>query len=359
MKRNQLKLCLLAAAFGLALLWATPSARANVYATNIKLNGNLTASTVGAGSGVPLTITFRLNQAATYGTVINILSSGTPVRTLTIASGSQGTLQGLNTVVWDGNDGSGNPITTGTYTISITAAAADLGAWTQISTSASTAPAFYAVAVNDNPSSPYYGRVFAGNKNGGSSICGIRKMNNDLSDADEGGLGKCNFAWNNDGYNPFGLKYAPNDQLYFFDWEGSGDIYVTDNTCSTNKHVLTSANYSGLTSPNFEDFEVMIIGNGGYFFMGDNTYPGNGVRAWPIVNGVASGSPGTQVLQYNTAAILIGDGGLAVDTQTNIYVGTLQTRLPARFSPGRGLGTAPPRSPPPHAGGSAAATATA
>jgi hypothetical protein len=211
---------------------------------------------------VPLTITFRLNQAATYGTTVNILSGVTVVRTLTIASGSQGTLQGLNTVTWDGKDGSGNAIAVGTYTVSITAAAADLGSWTQISTSASTAPNLFGVAVNDNPRSPYYGRVFAGNKAGGN--CGIRKMNNDLSDGDEGGLGTCNFAWNNDTWNPYGLKYAANDQLYFEDWENNGDIYVTDNTCSTNKSVLNNNSSSG----NWQDFEVMIIGNGGVHLHG-------------------------------------------------------------------------------------------
>ena len=122
MKNTQLKLSLLIAASALALLWTAPSARANVYATNIKLAGSLT-NNVTSGAGVPLTITFILNEAATAGTTINILSGGTSVRTLTIASGSAGTLQGLNTVTWDGNNGSGNPVAVGTYSVSITAAA--------------------------------------------------------------------------------------------------------------------------------------------------------------------------------------------------------------------------------------------
>jgi signal peptidase I len=175
------------------------------------------------------------------------------------------------------------------------------------------------MAVNDNPRSPYYGRVFGGNKSGGN--CGVRKMNNDLSDADEGALGTCGgFNWHNDGNAPWGLKYAANDQLYFEDWENNGDIYVTDNTCSTNKSVLNNNSSSG----NFDDFEVMIIGNGGYIIMGDFNYPGIGVYAWPIVNGVASGS-GTQIIAPNSTAMLIGDGGLCMDMNTNIYVGQMRT----------------------------------
>ncbi len=55
-----LKLC--AAAVGLAVL--TSSADANVYATDIQVNGNLTNAT--ATNGVPVSITYRLNQTADW-----------------------------------------------------------------------------------------------------------------------------------------------------------------------------------------------------------------------------------------------------------------------------------------------------
>ncbi|MDQ6630427.1 MAG: hypothetical protein M3Y82_01560, partial [Verrucomicrobiota bacterium] len=55
---------------GLALAFASQfmasDARANVYATNIKLNGNLTNS-VSVGQGSPVQITYILNEAATAG----------------------------------------------------------------------------------------------------------------------------------------------------------------------------------------------------------------------------------------------------------------------------------------------------
>ena len=214
MKMTIPKKCLITATLGLALAWAAPSARANVYATDIKLNGSLTSSTVGAPSGVPLTITFVLNQAATYGTTININSNGAAVRTLTIATGSQGTLQGRNTVTWDGNDGIGNPIVPGTYSVSITAAAASLGSsWTQFTVNAksNSLNSAFGMAINNNSNSPYYGRVFAGNKASGTSAaglacsCAIMKLNADCSAADDGLFGTAGFGFANNGFNPWGL----------------------------------------------------------------------------------------------------------------------------------------------------------
>src|SRR5664279_2736210 len=91
---------------GLALVLVlasyVPSARANVYATNIKLNGELINATAAQGSEV--TISYILNEPASAGVTIDVLSNAVVVRTLTTASDGVGALTGLNTVVWDGKD---------------------------------------------------------------------------------------------------------------------------------------------------------------------------------------------------------------------------------------------------------------
>ena len=60
-------LCGLALALGLTSL--APSARANVYATNIKLNGSLTNVTIVQGAGVA--IRYVLNEPASAGVTVN------------------------------------------------------------------------------------------------------------------------------------------------------------------------------------------------------------------------------------------------------------------------------------------------
>src|SRR4051812_21049743 len=103
--RTPILLTLLAAGLVVA-----DSARANVYATNIKINGSLTNS-VSTSQGSSVAITYILNEAATAGVTIKISSGSTVVRTISIASGA-GTTRGLNTVNWDGKNGSGNNVAT-------------------------------------------------------------------------------------------------------------------------------------------------------------------------------------------------------------------------------------------------------
>ena len=90
-------------ALALALATAAPSAHANVYATNIKLNGGM--SNISVAPGTSVSISYILNEPASSGVTIKILSGATPVRTITIASGA-GTTRGLNTVAWNGKDDS-------------------------------------------------------------------------------------------------------------------------------------------------------------------------------------------------------------------------------------------------------------
>jgi hypothetical protein len=332
MKTNRFNLRILAAVCAVAIGSLASTARANVYATNIKLNGSL-LNGVTASSGSPVTITFVLNEAATAGTTINVLSNNTVVRTITIAAGNPGTTQGLNTVIWDGLDNSTHPLASGTYSVRITAAATGHGSWTQISTdsTANSAAGLYGMAVNNNPASPYYGRVFAGNKSGGTAQapCGIMKLNADCSGADEGNFGTAGFAFANDTYNPWGLRYnSADDRLYFLDFNTQGDLYACDNLLTTNQHVLTAANYSSCpygivnSGSGWRSFDVVGSGNNGFFFLGDNDFPGAGVFMWKMIGGLADPSDhsGTEVLKQG-GDLTIAQGGVIMDAKTNFYIG--------------------------------------
>jgi hypothetical protein len=101
-------------------LSAGPRARANVFASNVKLNGNL--SSVTNSSGTPVTISFILNEPASLGTTIKVLSGVTVVDTISVASGNSGTLRGTNAVVWGGTNSLGQNVGGGTYSVSISPA---------------------------------------------------------------------------------------------------------------------------------------------------------------------------------------------------------------------------------------------
>src|SRR5664279_5461822 len=97
---------------GLALVLVlasyVPSSRANVYATNIKLNGELLNATAAQGSDV--SISYILNEPASAGVTINVMSNAVVVRTIDITGGTDGAFTGLNTVTWDGKDAGGSNV---------------------------------------------------------------------------------------------------------------------------------------------------------------------------------------------------------------------------------------------------------
>src|ERR1035441_10580427 len=107
MKKNPKSPILQGLAMALALTSATWSAHANVYATNIKINGSTNSPTVFAGNSVA--ISYILNEPAS-GVTVNILSGITVVRSISVTAGNQGTRRGANTVTWDGKNSAGNPV---------------------------------------------------------------------------------------------------------------------------------------------------------------------------------------------------------------------------------------------------------
>jgi len=115
----------------LILALSGQSVRANVYASNIKLNGVLNNASVVQGGTV--NISYILNEPANSGVTIKIYSGAAVVRTVNVAGGGTGALRGANTVARNCKDDSNANVPLGTYTITIMAASTGHSAWDQIS----------------------------------------------------------------------------------------------------------------------------------------------------------------------------------------------------------------------------------
>jgi len=308
-------------------LCACLPARANVYATDIQINGSLQAGVVVPGN--PVTISFILNQVATN-VFIQIYAGSKVVKTF-----AGGANTGFNTVVWDGTNDDGTAAAVGAYNISITAAAAGYDQWTNITDDGTN---FFVsvptgIAVNKNTNSPYYGRVFVGNVYAGNGMSvGILKCNADGSPADEGGFGTGGYPWSGGGYDqpsPWKMDIGSDDRLYVDDWSqngaANGVVMSFDQVLSTNfLDVLRIDNYPyagiSLSGPCVcgECTNMQV-------FMADiNTVylGGLGILSWTINSAgvVASNDLGTvDVTLTNNSDLTLAPYAVSVDTNGNIY----------------------------------------
>src|ERR1039458_3520846 len=168
----------------LALITGTPSAQANVFASNVKINGSgSVTNNISVAQGKSVNISYILNEPASTGVTVKILSGANTVRTISLAGGSAGTTRGTNIVVWDGKNDSKVNVPGGNYAVSITAASPGYGGWTITSDDNNDGNYVWearGIAVNRNTSSPYYGRVFVGNSSLGPSSSGPDPLNGDL-----------------------------------------------------------------------------------------------------------------------------------------------------------------------------------
>jgi len=328
--------------FGILILQVLLSSNgwANVYATNLRFNGGTTNLTVPALTNI--NISYILNEPAS-GVTITINSGATTVRMIALTNPSPGTLRGTNLVAWDGKDNNGTNVGAGTYSVSITAATDGYEDWTQISDDAN--PGNYVwegrgIAVNKNPGSPYYGRVFVANSHGGPNenstsgdTVGILKLNADGSPADEtiesgfwnstGG-----WLWAGDYYSPWKLEVSDDDKVYVNDFTGNGIVLSFDQTIApaSRQIVLNTNNYPsptvGLSGP-------FITGTGPntLVWMADKD-GGYGIRRWQVgTNGsVATNDVGTTIVKAGSGSDLNkAPFDVAVDRSNRIY--TIQQTL--------------------------------
>ncbi len=327
---------------GLAMAIApTPAARANVYATNIKLNGGHSNVTVAQGSSI--SISYILNEPASSGATINILSGATIVRSISIAAGNPGTLTGLNTVLWDVKDNSSNTVPVGVYALTITAASLGYTNWMQTTSDANPGNYVYwpaGIAVNCNTNSPYYGRVMVCNSGPNSSgttlgdTNGIVKLNADGSYADEGQGNAGYFINASDGFLgdvPRRARIAADDRLYVNDWSGNGKILAVDMLMTSNQVILDSAVFTGFAaSGNWSEIDITDVGTtNALAWFADFNYPPQGVYAWPITNNGAAdpaNTTGTLVVGWGGNDIPVRSGpGLMIDENKDIFIGDVRS----------------------------------
>jgi hypothetical protein len=328
---------------------STFSARANVYATDIKLNGSLSPIT----NNGPVTVTYRLNQAATLGVTVAILQGTTNVATLV-----GGTNMGLNTVVWGATNSSGAALTSGNYTVSITAAASGFTTWKQISVDSNPGmPAYYplGIAVDNNTNSPYYGRVVMSCALAGTTadaMVGLYKMNADGSQADEGWYGNASYLSDDAGdapvsgqmpgtspfnVDPMKIRIGDDDRIYWVDDSFYGAIIACDMQATNYQIVIdynnSPHNYS--QNPDFQDLFDGTIGiqefdvsetttTNAAVWLCDNDFPGNwGIWMYHLTNGASDLNDqfGVQVVQTGGDLSLGSTGGCMVDNNLDIFVG--------------------------------------
>lgn len=317
-------------ALALALTAFAPSAQANVYATNIKINGGTTNISVQAGASV--NISYILNEPASAGVTIKVLSRATPVRTISLAAGAAGARRGTNAVVWDGMDNNSNNVPGGNYSISITAASSGYSGWTVTTDDNNDGNYSWearGIAVDRNTNSPYYGRVFVGNSfdhsNGGTSTnygdyLGIQKLNADGSYADEGGFSTGGIAWRGQYYAPWKIRVSDDDKVYIMDEYDYGDVYSFDPVISTNSmlHVLRSDN---IGARELTGMAIVGVGTNTQIWMTDARVPGSaGILKYAVT------ADGTCAAN-DTGTTVVGVGGsldaapyaVALDKTGNIY----------------------------------------
>jgi hypothetical protein len=307
----------------LGLLVSPKSARANVYATNIRINDGTT--NIIASNGDIFTISYVLNEQASLGVSIQLRSGVTVISSLDLAPNTQGTIRGLNAVPWDTTS---VPVPAGTYTIAVITRSSGFAQWTQITSDTDDANTYVydgrGIAIDRNPNSPYYGRIFVSNSSLGfnpatnpGDTLGILKFNADTSGADEviSSAGLDGRVWSGNEVSPWKLAISADDFVYVDDLATNGEVLRWDPTISSNSLLLV------LRQDNQPDGAALsgpaIVGTGptAQIWMGDT----NQARLFKW--GVNSSSV---CALGDTGSLIVSNSGpnlydVALDSSGNIY----------------------------------------
>ena len=329
------------ALFALALC-SVPRAHANVYATNVRIRGTVESSATTATVYVPcnsVQIDYLLNEPASAGVIIEILSGQNVVRTLRFEAGHPGALRGTNTVVWDVKDDVDNFVPLGNYFVHITPANSGYGDWTQISDDFSPGNYVYAprgIAVNRNPGSPHYGRVFVSNGEVGlnpqsepGDRVGIRKLNADGSFADDGGFGDGGWFVAGNNSLPLKIKVSDDDQVYVHD-SIQGVVLRFDQNLSAGSRALflRPDNLPDSATANLRGLFITGAGTNTQIWMADASNSDSvGIRRWTVGSAgtIATNDPGITVVRAGTNSDLsVAPFDVALDRSNRLY--TVQFR---------------------------------
>ncbi len=311
------------------LFFSLLSARANIYATNIKLNGH--THTMVALQGNSVAINYILNETATAGVAVHVLSNGTLVRNLPIPGGQLGTFRGTNTIIWDGNNEDHIPVPTGFYSVTVTAATDGYDNWTQITDDSNPGNVVHeprGIAVNQNTNSPYYGRVFVGNAPDQSVVTlanepGMLKLNADGSPADEGSFSTGGYFWNGNFFSPWKIEVSSDDKVYINDWSGNGLVLAFDQQLTTNNYVtvLRPDNWPNNGTAQLSGPCITGSGTNTHIWMADNSSDSVGLVRWQVTadGTLATNDTGTVIVPITASNLTVAPYDVAVDAQGHIY----------------------------------------
>lgn len=320
------------------LLASGVATRANVYATNVRLNGSASDAALYVPCG-QVTISYLLNEPATAGVTIDILQGDAVVFSKAFPGGGLGAERGINTYVWSGHDATSTLVPLTNYTVRVTAASYGYNEWTQISDDLN--PGNYAwsptsIAVNRNTNSPGYGRVFLANASPGPNpgfnlgdLVGLLKLNADGSRASDGAFSTGGWTWAGDGFSPWKLEVSADDHLYVHDWSSNVVLRFDQRIASESRIEVWRADSqttNGLA--NFTGLSVAGSGTNTWLSMADASVTnGLGVRRWPIGpdGRVAANELGLTTVQAGTNSDLaVAPYDVAVDASNRNY--TIQYR---------------------------------
>lgn len=214
---------------GLAFaLLATCATTATPYATSL----------TNSGTGI---ISFRLNQTTGTNDLVQVISNGGAVtNTLQAPSGDPANVLNRGLIVT--NLG----VAAGTFQVRIKHTGSGI-----ISTN-SPRVAFNAprgVSVNNNPASPYFGRVYVANGTAGAQGLGMFAFSSDLSDILGQGLTGKNggYTFVGGGSSPYHTSIAPDDSVLVTDWsDASGNLISMPPDLSSFSYVLKQIQPNGL-----------------------------------------------------------------------------------------------------------------
>jgi hypothetical protein len=316
-------------------LSAAFQARAYVYATNVRLN-HLT-NNAAISPGTPVEISYILNEPASDGVTLQIFADTNVINSFEFASNAPGAMRGMNSIVWDGTDTNGAPVSDGLYSVSVTARSTGFSDWTQTTDDRNSGNYVFeprGIAVNQNTNSVYYGRVFVGNAhaNGGDNTVpgnnvGILKRNGDGSPADEGGFSTGGYSWAGDFYSPWKIEVSADDKVYINDWNAltEGVVLAFDQELSPNyTTVLSDSNWP---KDGFADLSGPAITGGGtntQLWMADvsTNFGGSvGIVGFNVDTNlaVANGDTGFVAVPGTNSDLDMAPYDVALDRAGNIY----------------------------------------
>ena len=220
-------------------LVVTQGIKANVFASFVEITYT---------GSFPATITYILNQdATTVQILVKSYPGGATVKTIDLASGANGAIQGFNDVAWDGSLDAGGTATSGVYLVTINASdGTGSNGWELLSYDTGPDSWYWSsagVATNNNNPSPYFGMVYVTERSGGTSGNDggsetIRGLYMHYPDGQYYGFdqavayapGNAGIDWGALGANegkPTSVYVGPDDRVYVWSLANNGDATVT------------------------------------------------------------------------------------------------------------------------------------